>query len=260
MALRTARAAEARAAGDRALVKSIGALRKPTRSAWLVNLLAREAADELVGLLGIGAALRQAQAEHSGPDLRRLSQERHKAIEALARRASAIGAQHGYEATEAGRQEVSQTLQAALAEDSAAEVVRAGRVTQSLTYGGFGFGAMEVTAASPRTEAPAARAKPTADEPDAGPTAAELEAAQGNAEQALDELAQAETAATVAASRVDDITAELTQLRDRLAELERADVDARQVAEEAAEQVSAAREVAERAKGALAALTGLDDR
>ena len=87
MAVRTALVAEARQAKDRELAKAIGALRKPTRSAWLINLLARSAADEVAGLLDLGEALREAQASLSGPELRRLSGERQKAVRALARRA-----------------------------------------------------------------------------------------------------------------------------------------------------------------------------
>ena len=41
IAQRTALVGEARAANDRALAKEIGQLRRPTRSAWLVNILAR---------------------------------------------------------------------------------------------------------------------------------------------------------------------------------------------------------------------------
>jgi hypothetical protein len=253
MARRTARIAEARAAGDRALAKSIGQLRKPTRSAWLVNLVAREAADDLVGLLEIGAALRQAQAELSGPDLRRLSQQRHRAIEALARRAAAIGAAQGYSATETGRQEVSQTLQAALADESAAEVVRAGRVTQSLTYGGFG--PLDLTAGPPASGSAPAEVAPSGDEQRKGPSAAELQAARAAAEAALGDLASADAEAAAAASRVEQVSAELTELRGRLADLECGEVAARTAALAAREQLSAARETADRAKEALDALS-----
>ena len=38
---RTALASQARAAGDRAAAKEIAGLRKPTRSAWMINQLVR---------------------------------------------------------------------------------------------------------------------------------------------------------------------------------------------------------------------------
>ena len=107
MTLRSAQVAAAKAAGDKELAKQIGQLRKPTRSAWLVNLLARDAGADLDGLLEIGAALREAQENRDGAELRRLSTERHRAVEALTRRAAELGAAAEYAATEAVRQEVS---------------------------------------------------------------------------------------------------------------------------------------------------------
>ena len=86
MAVRTALVAEARRDGERELAKQIGALRKPTRSAWLINLLARTAPDEVGALLDLGDALREAQVNLAGPELRRLSGERQKAVAALGRR------------------------------------------------------------------------------------------------------------------------------------------------------------------------------
>ena len=86
MARRTALVGEARAAGDRALAKQIGQLRKPTRSAWLVNLLAREEGSRITELLELGAALQRAQQRMEGDELRRLSKERRRLIDALARR------------------------------------------------------------------------------------------------------------------------------------------------------------------------------
>ena len=47
--------AEARKAGDRTLATQIGKLRRPTRSAWLINLLARQEPDEVTALLELGA-------------------------------------------------------------------------------------------------------------------------------------------------------------------------------------------------------------
>ncbi len=56
IAARTEYAAQARESGDRELTAAIGRLRKPTVAAWLVNLLARERADELGVLLELGDA------------------------------------------------------------------------------------------------------------------------------------------------------------------------------------------------------------
>src|SRR5207249_1478034 len=61
VARRDARAKELRKAGDRAGADAVKKLRKPSVAAAAVNRLAREAADEVAGLLAAGEALRQAQ-------------------------------------------------------------------------------------------------------------------------------------------------------------------------------------------------------
>ena len=53
--------AAARTAGDRDLAKQIGALRRPTVAAWLVNLLAHQRPDLIGDLLALGDAMRTAQ-------------------------------------------------------------------------------------------------------------------------------------------------------------------------------------------------------
>lgn len=138
VAIRSERVKRARTAKDRALATAIAALRRPTRSAWMVNLLARGEPDQLAGLLDLGEALRLAQEQLSGPDLRRLSADRHRAVEALTRRAVALAADQGANATEAIRREISQSLQAALADPETAELVRAGWLSQPADYSGFG--------------------------------------------------------------------------------------------------------------------------
>lgn len=138
VAHRSERAKKARAAKDRGLATAIAALRRPTRSAWMVNLLARGEPEQLAGLIDLGDALRLAQEQLSGPDLRRLSADRHRAVEALTRRAVALAADQGASATEAIRREISQSLQAALADPATAELVRAGWLSQPADYSGFG--------------------------------------------------------------------------------------------------------------------------
>jgi hypothetical protein len=254
MPLRTQRAAEAKASGDRALAKEVAKLRKPTRSAWLVNLLAREAPEELESLLDLGDALRAAQQSLSGPDLRRLSGERHRAVDALARQAAAIGAEHGHTATEATRQEVAQTLQAALADSGAAAVVRAGRAVQGISYGGFGtidLGPVPTLGAPPatRVEPPASSRRRSSAAPD--PDAARLEQRRREAEEAL---ATAQRALSQATAERDATAAEAERARqtaatsaDRVTALRRELADAERVAEEEADRAQQARRVYEEA-------------
>ena len=137
-------------------------MRRPTRSAWLVNILARAEPERMTELLELGTALQQAQQRMAGDDLRRLSKERRTLIDSLSRRAGELGAEQEYAATDAAIQEVSQTLQAALGDPAVADLVRAGRMPQAVSYGGFGPAdltsalAASLPAAEPKTTPAAA--------------------------------------------------------------------------------------------------------
>ncbi|HEY2670728.1 MAG TPA: hypothetical protein VGJ07_10170 [Rugosimonospora sp.] len=139
IAARDEAVAEARAAGDRALAARIGALRRPTVAAWLVNLVALHRPEQVGALLDLGTALREAQQELRGERLRELSAQRRAAITELVAAARRL-------AVEAGRRprdalplaEVEATLVAALADEDVAAAVRAGRLTRATGYAGFG--------------------------------------------------------------------------------------------------------------------------
>jgi hypothetical protein len=62
-AARDSHAAAARRSGDRELAAAIKGLKRPTSSAWLVNLLVRRQRQQVEELLDLGTAMRQAQ-EH----------------------------------------------------------------------------------------------------------------------------------------------------------------------------------------------------
>ena len=95
-AARNARALAAKAAGDREVAARIAALRKPTVLAWLVNLMVRELPEEIGGFLDLGDVLREATATLSGPELRQLSGQRHRLVQALVRQARELARQAGY--------------------------------------------------------------------------------------------------------------------------------------------------------------------
>ena len=138
LAARGALVARAREDGDKALAAAIGKLRKPSTAAWLVNLLAYEAADDLAALLDLGAAMRHAQSRLSGAELRRLTQQRHQVVRALATQAHHLAADRGERVSRTVLDQVTDTLLAALADPEAAEQVRAGHLTTPLSYSGFG--------------------------------------------------------------------------------------------------------------------------
>ncbi|MBA2554973.1 MAG: hypothetical protein H0V10_15035, partial [Geodermatophilaceae bacterium] len=58
-ATRTEREKQAKADGDKELAKQIHQLRKPTVTAWLANLLARERPDSLRPLTELGGQLQE---------------------------------------------------------------------------------------------------------------------------------------------------------------------------------------------------------
>jgi len=138
-AARTEAAAAAKTAGDRDLAKQIGALRRPTVGAWLVNLLAHQRPDLIGDLLALGDALRGAQRNLRGGELRELSAQRRTMVTALAReaRALAVAAGRGVRAA-LPLDEVQNTLTAALADSDVAEEVRLGRLVKPVEYAGFG--------------------------------------------------------------------------------------------------------------------------
>ncbi len=125
-AARDERVKAARAAGDRDLAEQIRRLRRPTMAAWASNLLVREQPDETERLLQLGEALRKAHQDLDGAQLRELSAQQHQLTFALARQADQLTAQAGQRISDDVRQEVQDTLHAALADPEAAEQVAEG--------------------------------------------------------------------------------------------------------------------------------------
>ncbi len=132
--------AEARQAGDRDLARAIGRLRRPTRAAWLANLLARERPDQLDGLLALAGDLASAQRTLDGGALRALSAQRNRLVTAMAREGGRLAAQAGDSATESVVRDLAGILEAALADPAVADEVRSGRLTRTVSYSGFGPG------------------------------------------------------------------------------------------------------------------------
>jgi hypothetical protein len=133
---RTELAAAARDAGDKVAAKAIAALRRPTRAAWVVNLLARTDPSGPAKLAELGAALRAAQEAGHGPRLRELSAARGALVDALTGQALSLAGVA--DPPPALRLEVSQTLTAALADPGVAAEFAAGTLTRSVQWSGFG--------------------------------------------------------------------------------------------------------------------------
>ncbi|MGD7788451.1 hypothetical protein ACQCX2_09015 [Propionibacteriaceae bacterium Y1700] len=146
MSARATLVKQAKADGEAELAKELGALRKPTRSAWLVNLLARSEGEQIGSLLDLGAALAEAHHSLSVDELRTLSAQRSQVVNGLTRRALALGAEQGHKASEAVRAEVAATLEAALADPAVGEAVRAGTLAKAAQWSGFGPAAVDASA------------------------------------------------------------------------------------------------------------------
>jgi hypothetical protein len=129
-------AAAARSAGDRGAAREIGALRKPTRAAWVVNRLARSDPSAPSKLAELAAALRAAQQARHGPRLRELSAARGALVDALT--GQALAAAGLADPPPQLRLEVTQTLTAALADPGTAAEFAAGRLTRAVQWSGFG--------------------------------------------------------------------------------------------------------------------------
>lgn len=281
--LRRQRVADAREARDRPLAKSIGQLRRPTRSAWMVNVLARAHPESVAELLALGGELADAQSRGAGADLRRLSQQRHQLLDGLTRRAVGLAQSSGHAAAEASRLEVTQTLQAALADKTVAELVRRGRVTQPVTYAGFGpmeLGVFAAAAPSPEVETevePAVGSEPAAQEGLETPAQRQPEAedlARLEAEDRVrsaaevlraseDEAAEAEREAVEATDHADALADQVEVLQSQLQQAEadeRAARDAaraaRRVSQQRAESLAAAQAAFDEARLLLAEIAG----
>jgi len=189
-------AARARAAGDVTAAKTIAGLRKPTRSAWLLNQFARGAPEVVAELAGLGAEFRAAQSSLDGAAIRDLSVRRRRLLDDLVRQALSVSGQHGPSASLA--EEVTATLGAALADPRITEQLAAGTLVRVARSDGFGItGSPETTFAdSPQIQV---------DRPArAGATAQTRSAAQA-----------AEAAARVRSEREQESTVRL--LQDQLA-------------------------------------------
>jgi hypothetical protein len=225
-------AAQARAEGARDLAKQIAELKRPTQGAHLVNLLALRRPDVVSGLLTLGEQIRAAQGTVPAAQVRELSTQRRTAISDALAICRELAAQAGSgEPTGAQLSEAETTLAAAMADDSAAEVVRAGRAVKALSYAGFGAGfgaAGPIRSATPAR--PGAR-PPSGAAPAEGPpvdAAAQRRADERRREAerlARERLARAEagfatTQATEQAANdeMDRIVEEITRLRAALEE------------------------------------------
>jgi hypothetical protein len=227
MARRQDLAAHAREAGQTAVAKQIAGLRKPTRSAWVVNRLVRAEPEVRQRLTDLAAELRDAERTMDGARIRELSAARRRLVDDLTAQALAPLKTPPF----AMREEVLATFDAALADPDIAASL--GTLVRAAHWAGFGLapapdGAPPPDGAPDTPPAPqlAAKKPKTPDPAEAG---AERERRRHEkihlAERAVAEAVQAAEAASVAEQDLEDtvrrLEAELAEARDRLAEARR---------------------------------------
>jgi hypothetical protein len=213
MSRRAELVAQAREAGDTAAAKQIGALRKPTRSAWVVNRLVRADPEVTTRLAGLAAELRGAGPSMDGGRIRELTAARARLVDELTRQAfDDLPAPPA-----AVREEVTATLDAALADPEVA--ANLGTLVRAAHWAGFGLAG----ASAPAPPAAKTR-KPAPAEPSAERERRHREKIM-EAERAVAEADRAADAANAAEQHLEDtvrrLEAELAQVRQQLAEARR---------------------------------------
>jgi hypothetical protein len=211
MALRKQLVAAAKQRGDADAAKLIAAARRPTAAAWVVNLLVRHDATARPRLSELTEALRAAHSAMDGSRIRESTSTQRKLIDTLVRAGLAAA---GYaDATAAMRNDVTDTLQAAIADPDVA--ARLGRLTKAERWSGFGdFGETSVVATPSirKPKAPARVAEPA-------PTDADEAAARERVAAARRDVEIAKRAHAVSADVLADRTTELATARRRYEKL-----------------------------------------
>lgn len=250
VAARRAAVARAKEAGDKALAKELGKLKKPTTTGWALNLLVRSGSEKVDELLDLGAALRSAQQALRGDELRSLTNRRAALLSSMTDRAAAEAAERGHPLPGITLREVGQSLAAALSDPEIGADLRRGRMLGAASYSGFGPASLTAVPTPPADDVDDndrsnegasvdaarrdARTRVTAAQNSARKAASELEAATERAEKAarrVEELRDALTRAEQESQFADsarrsaedaarDAAAELTQAQERAAEFE----------------------------------------
>ena len=232
-------AADARDAGEPAAAKQITALRKPTRSAWVVNRLVRSDPGVRSRLDALAADLRAAAGSAEGARIRELTAARARLVDELTRAALRVSELPAPPA--ALREEVTATLDAAIADPEVA--ARLGTLVRAAHWAGFGLAPLTEGTPAPaparKTKTPAPAEPETAREDRRREKIMEAERTLAQADQDVEAASAAERDLEEA---VRHLEAELADARQRLAEARRQSYRAESRQQRAARQLSRLRE------------------
>lgn len=239
------------------LQREVKALRKPATAAWVVDLLVRREHDQVVQMIAVGEALREAQQGMDATALRELTKQRRQLTAALTVRARALARSVGLKVTEAVAEQVEETLTAAMIDPDAAAAVRSGLLVAPLRATGVGPVDAGAAVAVPQALGFTATAVPDPPValrvvPDPEPDTRALVAAREALAGAEQDSAQAQERRDAAAGEVErlqarslQVQAEIDELRRRLAELEES-------AQQVDDELNDAEEERDEAESALA--------
>ncbi|HET6624868.1 MAG TPA: hypothetical protein VFG63_00630 [Nocardioidaceae bacterium] len=120
------------------LSNAIKALTKPSTAAWAVNMLARNQPDVVSQVVELGEALRDAQENLEGDELRQLTRQRRQLTAAVTTQVRRLASDLGVRITESVATQVEETLRAAMTDAGAAKAVRSGQLLEALSATGLG--------------------------------------------------------------------------------------------------------------------------
>ncbi len=234
-------AAAARDAGEPATAKQITALRKPTRSAWVVNRLVRSDPEVTSRLDALAADLRAAAGSADGGRIRELTAARSRLVDELTRSALRVS---GLPAPPAAlREEVTATLDAAIADPEVAASL--GTLVRAAQWSGFGLDSFPGGTPAPAPVPARKTRNPAPPEPETEREDRRQEKIM-EAERTLAQADQDVEAATVAERDLEEavrrLEADLADTRQRLAEARRQSYRATSRQQRAARQLSRLRE------------------
>ena len=235
---------------DKALAKEVRALRKPSASAWLLNMMTVHRGGQLGEALTLGAAMREAQEQLDRSELKKLGAQRQQLISALVKDANALSEELGHPASAAVVLEVEQTLRAGMADAGAAAAVSTARLIRPLEASGWDPVDLSGAVGGPfdqgNTGVQTAGDEAEDSEPVADPAAearAELEDAEDRSEEAASVLKRARERVEQLDRDREALVSQVKDLRKRIRALEQ-DID---VIDDAADGAVRERTEAERA-------------
>jgi hypothetical protein len=195
-------------AGQKAEAERVGALAKPTVSAWAVNQLARRERDRVHELLEAGEQLVDAQKEAlSGKGADRFDdaiRRQRDAVRRLVPAAASLLEEAGHRPSDAVKERIVSSLRAASVDPDGRRLLERGRLAEDVQPAGLGLLAAIAPAPSKRARRPAA----ARDEARLREARAKLEATREKEHRLAEAAAEAEREADEAAQRARALAAE----------------------------------------------------